>query len=185
MYGYNAAGEAVAELTADNADLRWTVEVANKKAAWYQFQLALDIPEAAQAPATTLRNLTTVPAGERDRLAIRPGPRSIRGRERAGKPEYAFDTGTFLGHPVYLGELRTDEAGRLLFLGGRGVSASYPRSRRRTSPTTTAGTTTPATGRSPRRSASTEGASRSIRPGWWSLPRISHRSSRRCARCTT
>ncbi|MFF4392161.1 LodA/GoxA family CTQ-dependent oxidase [Streptomyces sp. NPDC001552] len=126
VYGYNAAGEAVAELTADNADLRWTVEVANKKAAWYQFQLALDIPEAAQAPATTLRNLTTVPAGERHRLAITPGRRSIRGRDRAGKPEYAFDSGTFLGHPVYLGELRTDDAGRLLFLGGRGVSASYP-----------------------------------------------------------
>ena len=35
-----------------------------------------------------------------------------------------FDTGTFLGQPVYLGELRTDEAGRLLVLGGRGRSFS-------------------------------------------------------------
>jgi hypothetical protein len=43
VYGYNAAGEPVAELTADNADIGWTVHVADKKAAWYQFQLALDI----------------------------------------------------------------------------------------------------------------------------------------------
>ena len=123
VYGYNAAGEPVAELTADNADLRWTVHVANKKAAWYQFQLALDIPEAAQAAQTTLRN-STVPAGERGKLVIDPGPRSIRGRDRAERPEYRFDTGSFLGKPVYLGELRTDGVGRLVFLGGHGVSAS-------------------------------------------------------------
>ncbi|MET9872553.1 LodA/GoxA family CTQ-dependent oxidase, partial [Streptomyces sp. NPDC006386] len=121
--GYNAAGEAVAELTADNADIRWTVHVANKKAAWYQFQLALDIPEAAGAPASALRN-AKVPPEERGRLVIDPGPRSIRGRDRAGRPEYRFDTGCFLGRPVPLGEVRTDGAGRLVFLGGHGVSAS-------------------------------------------------------------
>ena len=32
-----------------------------------------------------------------------------------------------MGKPVYLGELRTDEAGRLIVLGGRGVSASLRR----------------------------------------------------------
>ncbi|MFI1396220.1 LodA/GoxA family CTQ-dependent oxidase [Streptomyces sp. NPDC020681] len=123
VYGYNAAGEPVAELTADNADLRWTVHVANKKAAWYQFQLALDIPEAAQAAQSALRN-AMVPAGERNKLVIDPGHRSIRGRDRGGRPEYRFDTGYFFEKPVYLGELRTDGAGRLIFLGGRGVSAS-------------------------------------------------------------
>ncbi|MFI9203156.1 LodA/GoxA family CTQ-dependent oxidase [Streptomyces sp. NPDC053048] len=124
VYGYNAAGEPVAELTSENADLRWTVHVANKKAAWYQFQLALDIPEAAQAAPTTLRNPTVAP-GQRHKLVIDPGPRSVRGADRSGKPEYRFDTGTFMGKPVYLGELRTDAAGRLVFLGGRGVSASF------------------------------------------------------------
>ncbi|WP_317440955.1 LodA/GoxA family CTQ-dependent oxidase [Streptomyces collinus] len=124
VYGYSAAGEVVAELTSDNADLLWTVHVANKKAAWYQFQLALDIPEAAQAPATTLRN-ATVPEDRRHQLVIDPGPRSIRGSNRSGGPEYVFDTGTFMDRPVYLGELRTDADGRLVFLGGRGVSASF------------------------------------------------------------
>ncbi|MGA5821283.1 LodA/GoxA family CTQ-dependent oxidase [Kitasatospora sp. NPDC094028] len=123
VYGYNAAGEPVAELTADNADLRWTVHVANSKAAWYQFQIALDIPEAAQADPSNLRN-ATIPADQRPLLVIDPGPRSVRGRDRGDKPEYRFDTGSFLGKPVYLGELRTDGSGRLIFLGGHGLSAS-------------------------------------------------------------
>ncbi|MGW8600401.1 LodA/GoxA family CTQ-dependent oxidase [Streptomyces sp. NPDC055893] len=121
VYGFNAAGQPVAELTADNADLRWTVHVANKKAAWYQFQLALDIPEAGEAPPSRLRNALVRP---RSKLVIDPGSRSVRGRDRAGLPELRFDTGTFLGTPVHLGELRTDRAGRLLFLGGRGRAAS-------------------------------------------------------------
>ena len=36
-----------------------------------------------------------------------------------------FDTGKFIGKTIYLGELRTDEAGRLIVLGGRGKSASF------------------------------------------------------------
>lgn len=123
IYGYNAAGEPVAELTEDNAEVRWTVHVANKKAAWYQFQLALDIPEAAQADESQLRN-PLVAGPDRPRLSIDPGCRSVRGRDRAGGPELRFDTGRFLRIPVYLGELRTDGAGRLIFLGGRGVAES-------------------------------------------------------------
>src|SRR5581483_6999622 len=46
IYGYNRAGQVVKELTADDAAITWTVHVANKKAAWYNFELALDIPEA-------------------------------------------------------------------------------------------------------------------------------------------
>jgi hypothetical protein len=58
IYGYNAAGEVVRELNPDNADIIWTVHVANRKSQWYQFQYALDIPEAVNAPdnAFTLRN---------------------------------------------------------------------------------------------------------------------------------
>lgn len=125
VYGYNAAGEAVRELTAEDAGIEWTVHVANRKAAWYQFQMALDIPEASAADVSPsgLRN-ANVAAGDRDdKLVIDPGPRSISGRNQSG-PEYRFDTGTFFGTEVYLGELRTEEAGRLVFLGGRGVSAS-------------------------------------------------------------
>jgi hypothetical protein len=125
IYGYDAAGEVVAELNADNAEIAWTVHVANKKAAWYQFQLALDIPEASTAKPAERRNKTVT---DRQKLVIDPGPGTIRGRETSG-PEYRLNRGTFWGKPVGLGELRTDATGRLIFLGGYGVSASYDGSR--------------------------------------------------------
>ncbi len=120
VFGYNAAGEAVVELTADNADIEWTVQVANKKAAWYQFQLAMDIPEADSAPTSNLRNAQEP---DRSKLAITPKARSITGVKKSGR-KYWFDDGKFLDTAVYLGEIRTDEKGRLIFLGGHGVSAS-------------------------------------------------------------
>ena len=122
VYGLNTAGRPVAELTADNAEIRWNVHLANKKSAWYQFQIALDIPEAGSAPTSWLRNLTIA---DRSRLVIDPGARHISGRDAGGGPAYSFDTGTFLGTPVYLGEIRTDSQGRLIVFGGRGKSASY------------------------------------------------------------
>ena len=127
VYGYNVAGEVVAELTSGTADIEWTVHVANKKAAWYQFQIALDIPEAnltAPAVAPSLRRNAAVLGTDRQKLVIDPGPRTIRGPSEQGR-EYRFDSGEFFGKKVYLGELRTDDAGRLIFLGGHGVSASY------------------------------------------------------------
>ena len=120
VYAYNAAGEPVVELTADNAEIEWTVQVANNKAAWYQFQLALDIPEASSADPSNLRNAQEA---DRSKLAISPKARSITGAKKSGR-KYWFDDGKFLDTPVYLGEIRTDEKGRLIFLGGRGVSAS-------------------------------------------------------------
>ncbi|HEY1427332.1 MAG TPA: LodA/GoxA family CTQ-dependent oxidase, partial [Caulobacteraceae bacterium] len=125
IYGLNGAGEIVRELTDGAADveLTWTVELANTKAAWYGFQLALDIPEAASAPPTTLRN-ATIP--DRRQLEIRPGPRSLK---KGAAGAVAFDTGAFMGRTVYLGEIQTDQCGRLIVLGGHGVSASHDGSR--------------------------------------------------------
>jgi L-lysine epsilon oxidase-like protein len=123
IYGYNAAGQVVAELTPGNADIRWTVHVATKKAAWYQFILAMDVPEAATVQEN-LRN-ADVKGEARRSLVLDPGAKSIAGRSTWGS-QYALVAQGFGNSAVsvYLGELRTDEAGRLLFLGGRGVSAS-------------------------------------------------------------
>src|SRR4051794_20015448 len=51
LYGLDAEDQVVAEVTADNADISWTVHLANTKAAWYDFDIALDIPEAKGLPA--------------------------------------------------------------------------------------------------------------------------------------
>ncbi|HEU4532869.1 MAG TPA: LodA/GoxA family CTQ-dependent oxidase, partial [Polyangiaceae bacterium] len=75
IYGYNAAGEVVRELTAGWADIVWTVHVANRKAQWYEWQIALDIPEAA-ATVVPRRNAKQA---AREALAIDAGPRSIGG----------------------------------------------------------------------------------------------------------
>ena len=122
VYGLNAVGTPIVELTAENAVIRWTVHLANKKSAWYQFQIALDIPEADSAPASWLRNMTI---SDRASLIIDPGARHIVGSNAGSGPDQTFDTGKFLSMSVYLGELRTDAAGRLIVLGGRGKSASH------------------------------------------------------------
>ncbi len=127
LYGLDAAGAVVQELTAADADITWTVHLANKKAAWYQFKLALDIPEAA-APSlppdlrSRRRNAAVVGAA-RGQLVIDPGPHSIRGANAQG-PAYRFDGGHFMGTPVSLGELRTGGAGNLLVFGGLGQSGT-------------------------------------------------------------
>ena len=115
IYGFDRKGHVVKELTADDADITWTVHLANRKAAWYSFQTALDIPGAQP----TGRRNPTYP-GDRSNLVIDTGPRSISGRTALVK----FDRGTFLGVEVPLGEIRTDAAGRLLVFGGMGQSAS-------------------------------------------------------------
>lgn len=115
IYGLDADGKVVKELTADDAEITWTVHLANKKAVWYDFESALDIPTAEP---TTLRNAKY--AGNRLDLAIDPGPRTVTGKNA----QAAFDTGKFLGTTVPLGEIRTDDAGNLLVFGGFGASAS-------------------------------------------------------------
>lgn len=118
VFGLDARGRVVHEFTDRDAEIRWTVHVANKKAAWYEFNNALDIPRAIGR--NKRRN-----AGVSDRasLKITPGPRTIAGPNQGG-PAFELTGGSFLGVPVSLGEVRTDADGNLLFLGGHGRAAS-------------------------------------------------------------
>lgn len=118
IYASLKSGE-VRELTADDAGIEWHVEVANLKSGWYQFNYPLDLPvEGVAAPSKRNANFT---GDDRARLDICPTAKTISGAGRFGT-EFHFDDGEFFGKRVYLGELRTDEAGRLLFLGGLGDS---------------------------------------------------------------
>lgn len=135
IVAFDANDEVIGELHADEARVRiqWTVELANTKAEWYefrgtgdalgQFRHSLDLGPAADAWAR--RNSDT---RDRSTLRICPGPRDIAGiSQQNGQAEnadkYSF-IGRFRNSDVYLGELRTDRHGRLLVLGGRGVSRS-------------------------------------------------------------
>src|SRR5262245_4791216 len=76
VYGLNAAGVIVKELTCADAEITWTVQLANTKAAWYGFELALDIPEAS-APGAAPSTLRNPMIANRKRLAITPKARSV------------------------------------------------------------------------------------------------------------
>ena len=109
LYGLDRDGQVVAEVTADDADIQWTVHLANTKAAWYNFDIALDIPRGqgppgraaasrARSDALPRRNAAIT---DRARLRIDPGPRSVGGANANADGEDAsarFDGGRFLDH---------------------------------------------------------------------------------------
>jgi L-Lysine epsilon oxidase N-terminal len=101
LFAYHNDG-SVNEITSEQADITWTVHLANKKAA---------VPG---------RNL-----GDTKDLTINPGSRSLTGPEQ----RQIFDTSTIKFSAVSavvvpLGEIRTDNKGRLVVLGGSGTSGS-------------------------------------------------------------
>ena len=110
VYGYDGAGGPPIELTSQNTHaIQWTVKLANKKASWKCIFPYLEPP---------LRNAYY--EGDRDELNIRPSAQSLSGKNLGPAK---FDDGKFQTKvTVPLGEIRTDELGRLLVLGGLGVA---------------------------------------------------------------
>jgi hypothetical protein len=133
IYGYDRKGNVVREITTEEAEITWDVHLANRKPAWYQFMNAMDLKQYALS--TTYRN-AAVSGDLRQALVNDPGAIRISGRDTHG-PDYRFDQG-FVSFPsaanvaagiagpyqVPLGELRTDDQGRLIVLGGDGKSVS-------------------------------------------------------------
>jgi hypothetical protein len=154
IYGFDAENKVVGEITSATATVTWKVHLANKKAAWFEFNgAAMAAQQFADAPAAQSHPLRNAP----DRV---PGAGSIRVNSETGRFESDDDRKTleidggeksisginqrpaddqndnslrfkgffkrsfngYAGHEVYLGELRTDDAGRLIVLGGRGKS---------------------------------------------------------------
>jgi hypothetical protein len=112
------------------AEIEWTVHLANRKAAFFEFQGQTGAAGPFSPGTSPPRRNRTIPAADRDtKLVIDPGPRSIKGAT-AGPVKFDSTSGNWPkdsgGAPVinFLGELQTDSKGRLLVLGGRGTSAS-------------------------------------------------------------
>lgn len=119
IYAFNKEGEVLQEIIqTKETSIEWRVHVANIKSAWYQFNNALDL--VGSAIPSVLRNKSEE---NREELIINPGTRTITGKNQQGEA-YQFNSGTFYKKNVPLGEIRTDEDGRLLFFGGNGDSAS-------------------------------------------------------------
>jgi hypothetical protein len=114
-------------------DIQWRVYLANKKASWYQFSQLEG--EHGYAPRHPRRNSTITAPEARQRLIIDPGPRIVDLNmrrsarfDREGAQEIYAPTfpPPLKPHSIdTLGELKTDDAGRLLVLGGHGHSGSF------------------------------------------------------------
>ncbi len=119
--------------------IRWYVHLANKKASWYEF--ATSEGENGYTPNHPLRN-ASVKGSDRHKLIIDAGPRAIAGPSKSGVHfNLASVPKTYKGanfpkgklNPTKqaietLGELRTDKDGRLLVLGGLGISGTTNKS---------------------------------------------------------
>lgn len=113
-------------------DIQWRVYLANKKASWYEFSQLQG--EHGYAPSHPRRNASVTDPEARQRLIIDPGPRAVnattvrRARfDRNGWNTYAPSFPPPLQpHSIdTLGEILTDDSGRLLVLGGHGNSGTY------------------------------------------------------------
>ncbi len=127
------------ELTCDTpniASMEWTVHLANKKAAWYQYSelegnLLYGTQNSYKNRNVPFRNASKITESERQTLIIDPGPRTVSGPNQSigfdkesvpdGYPaQYPPETVTS-GTPITtLGDLKTDDQGRLIVLGGYG-----------------------------------------------------------------
>ncbi|MGB6323247.1 MAG: LodA/GoxA family CTQ-dependent oxidase, partial [Xanthobacteraceae bacterium] len=130
IYAFDANDVVIGELTAQEAELTWSVSLANKKPEWFEFNggaEALAQFETPEQDSWDRRNASIKGAERKRRLIIGlDAPITIAGKSTCSSPaaEYAF-VGKFQdAKDVYLGELRADEEGRLLVLGGRGHSAA-------------------------------------------------------------
>jgi len=117
VYAYNAAGAVLGELTPADGSVTWRAQLVNAKAEWDLF----DGRKGEELPVNGRRPKQRRNDGVHDRQSL-----IIDGRLQTlpGVNQSVRFAGSFLGHAVELGEMRTTAEGRLLVLGGFGSSAT-------------------------------------------------------------
>ncbi len=111
-------------------EVKWSVHLANRKGAWYEYINPLDLDERSEKGYPNTKKLAISPTQrnksfggvayrkgpERKNLVIDPGSKTIKGIK--ARPELL--SGSFMQTPVTLGKLHTDDKGRLIVIGGKG-----------------------------------------------------------------
>jgi len=129
IYAFDKKGRVIKEITQGADKIIWSVQVANAKAAWFGFNNPLDMEKFAPALPGKRRNDFFV-GKEREALEIAPEEVSISGISinKEGVDERFKMDGTFWKYPnhkkVSLGDVRTDERGRLIVIPADGISNS-------------------------------------------------------------
>lgn len=137
---YDESNVEVTLATEGVTSIEWTVHLANKKAAWRQYSeldgnLLFGPDNSYEERGVAWRNAGITDEAERQQLIVDPGPRTISG---ANASAHFTKDGAPAGYPVSfpekdensfngtlvttLGEILTDDAGRLIVLGGYGNS---------------------------------------------------------------
>lgn len=128
IYAFNKEDQVIKEITAEDAEIEWSVHLANTKASWYEFYNPLDNGTLAPGIPGGKRNPKIKGNKEREeQLIVDGGEISINGTNtnRKGDNSKYQAQGKFQGRTnVRLGDLRTDEKGRLLVYPGDGKSVS-------------------------------------------------------------
>lgn len=121
LFGYQAgSSQPPTEITLDNADeINWSVELANTKAEAEVFGKGINDP-----PHPNLRRNEKV-KDNRSSLMIKPDSWTLTITPSKPDAESHVFTGSFLSKKgIVLGEMRIEEPGRLIVLGGLGISDS-------------------------------------------------------------
>ncbi|KAG8870437.1 hypothetical protein FRB97_009767 [Tulasnella sp. 331] len=131
VYAFKSDGTVLGEIDGKGEyEIQWTVHVANKKSAWVRFRgqykeesWELRNPSVQGWPDESDKKYEWT--NHRTKLIIDSGERKIKGLDRRAVPLTgqfygSFDTPT----SVHLGEILTDDHGRLIVLAGDGMSYS-------------------------------------------------------------
>lgn len=114
--------------------ISWSVHLANRKASFFNFDGQAGFDRATSGRRNSVDNATRIKhTGDRKKLEIDPGVRSIMGKSK-GPVEFSSKKPAAESWPdpkpvpeiTTLGRLYTDAAGRLLVLGGLGVTGRRP-----------------------------------------------------------
>lgn len=101
--------------------VQWRVRLTNSKAAGNKLIRKNDNNRRVLVPEGAPRNLSI---SDRSTLIIDSGEHAIKGQNQS---PVKLDQGQFLGTQVLLGEIRTDNNGNLIVLGGLGESSGIPK----------------------------------------------------------
>jgi hypothetical protein len=130
LYAYDESDQLLGEITAADAQITWKVHLANTKASAEWFTRKVE-PPSPDRPALRNANVT-----QRDQLNLDAGIQSVSGANPAfpdldaskvaGRAMDVVVNQTLFGQPVsvQIGTILTDDAGRLVVLGGLGDAKS-------------------------------------------------------------
>ena len=128
VYEYNrddgtGAATFVREITANDADIEWTVTLTSAKAAGKAMDLFV-LPDGSRTLVPSAADRNDPPPGF-TRADLKTSLTLNATGKNAGPAPGAEPRGKIIGKDLFIGEARTDSAGRLVVLGGDGVAQSW------------------------------------------------------------